>query len=979
MSPVGSDNPRIAEFLDRLTSDREWGPQVVHRRDIESLEPVYARPDPPLAEPVVRALRDLGVEKLYSHQVRALEAVRNRTDAIVATPTASGKSLIYQLPVMERLAADPEAKSLFLFPLKALEQDQLRSFEELASLVAFHQGPEAKAAVYDGDTPPNLRQRIMRRPPQVLITNPDMLHLSFLAFHDKWASLFSRLELVVLDEAHTYRGVFGGHVAQLIRRLKRICDYYGSRPNFLLSTATIDNPEGLGLALVGRPVEAITRSGAPRSGRRFMFINPDLSTAHAAARLLSMAVRRGLKTIVFTQARKTTELIHMWTHSLAPQARISAYRAGFLPSERRRIEADLAEGRLDGVVSTSALELGIDIGSLDVCILVGYPGTVVTTWQRAGRVGRTDRSSAVIMLAMPDALDQYIVGHPDDFFNRGYEPAVVNPDNPEIVGPHLVCASAEIPLPGDDEAFDLAAKRDLLDRLEAERRLIQTVDGNLFVAGPRRPHRQVNIRGVGESYTILRTGDRRVMGTIDGIRVFKEAHPGAIYLHRGRQYLVDELDVEARDVLAHAQKVDYYTRVKTEKETEILEVLESRPTARFVVRLGRLKVTETVIGYEKRRIRGQELMSTHPLDAPPQTFETVGLWVEIEDGIKRLVEQQRNHFMGGIHAMEHVAIAMFPLLALCDRNDIGGISYPHHPQLGRSAVFIYDGVPGGVGLARRGYENIERLLDRACRAVAACDCEEGCPSCIHSPKCGAGNKPLDKAACLTVLECLLGRRDLPEPDEKPTEPRVEVMEVKSEEPRPPARPWGVFDLETQRLAADVGGWRNVRLMGLSVGVVYDGPEDAYLSYTEDRAGELIDELSSLPLVVGFNVINFDYRVLTAYTNLDFSKLPTLDLLADIHSNYGFRIKLDTLARHTLGQSKSADGLKAVEWFRNGELDRVIEYCKKDVEVTRNLFEFGLENGHVVAERSGHLVKLRVDWAAQVERLTAAGSQPMRDR
>ncbi len=957
-------------FLKGLAADDEFGPQVAHLETIPAAEPRYARLEAPLAAPLAAALKSQGVAELYTHQAESLAALRAGRDAIVATPTASGKSLVYWLPVMERLLTEAEAKALYIFPLKALEQDQLRGLNELAAALKEHGGPAVRAAVYDGDTPRSKRRKIMADPPEVVITNPDMLHLGFLAFHDKWAKLFSRLRLVVLDEAHAYRGVFGSHVAQLIRRLNRICEYYGSRPVFLLSSATIDNPAELGRKLIGRELLAVTESGAPSSARHFLFINPDLSAAHTAARLLVRAVKAGLKTIVFTQARKTTELIHMWTESMAPEVRISAYRAGFLPQERRRIEAELASGELDGVVSTSALELGIDIGALDLCLLVGYPGTVVTTWQRAGRVGRADRPSGVILIAQPDALDQYIVRHPDDFFSRGFEPAVVDPDNPEIVGPHLVCAAAEIPLPGDDRLFDLPKKRELVAELESQRRLIPTLEGDLYLAPKTRPHQEVNIRGVGEHYAIMLTKSRRSIGTLDEIRAFKEAHPGAIYLHLGKQYHVDELDIEAKNVLVHRRRVDYYTRYKSEKETEILEVLDSRPTPHFVVRLGRLKVTERVIGYEKRRIRGQELISTHPLDLPPTTFETVGLWVEIEPGIQRLVVSEGGHFMGGIHAMEHAAIAMFPLLALCDRNDIGGIAYPMHPQLGRSAVFIYDGYPGGVGLAATGFKRIEALLDKARRVVAECRCEEGCPSCIHSPKCGAGNKPLDKAACLSVLEALLGRREWSAGGDEPAPAPSDVTE-----PEPEAageaieRPWGVFDLETKRLSDEVGGWGNIRLMGLSVGVIYDGRRDEYLAFEEDRVKDLIEKLKSLPLIVGFNVKRFDYTVLAAYTDFDLASLPTLDLLEDIHRSYGFRVRLDDLARNTLGAGKSADGLQAVVWYRAGEMDKLTEYCKKDVELTKELFEFGLRNGYVVGERSGMKVKLKVDWAELADRLS----------
>lgn len=961
-----TDSERLARFLKGLARDHEFGPQLVHLEEIRPQPPVFGELAPPLSEPLRRALDSLGVNSLYSHQVEAIESVRKGQKTIVATPTASGKSLIYWIPVIERLAENPESKAIFIFPLKALEQDQLRGLRELAEALERFGGPRVRIEVYDGDTPPAMRRKIKSKPPQIIITNPDMLHLGFLAYHDTWAEFFSQLELVVLDEAHTYRGIFGSHIVQIIRRLRRICELYGADPNFLLSTATIDNPESFGERLIGHRVNAVMKSGAPSSGRSFVFLNPELSAPNTAARLLLRAVRQGLKTITFTQARKVTELIHMWVSSWDKKAKISSYRAGFLPSERRKIESRLASGELDGVVSTSALELGIDIGELDLCLLVGYPGTVVTTWQRAGRVGRMDRPSAVVLIAQPDALDQYIVKNPDDFFGRGYEPAVVDPNNPEVLGPHLVCAAAELELAVDDSVFDLPDKTDLLKKITESGRLLMTRDERFYVSPHARPHLEVNIRTVGETYTIMKGSKKKAIGTLDEIKAFKECHPEAIYLHLGQQYEVDDLDLEGRNVWVHPVTADYYTRALADKETEILEVLASRPTPNFIVRLGRIKVTEQIIGFEKRRIRGQELLSKHELELPSRSFETVGLWIEIEPGIKDLVVTEKGHFMGAIHALEHAAIAIFPLLALCDRNDIGGIAYPLHPQIGKSAVFIYDGYPGGVGLAATGFKRIEELLEKARAMVETCGCEEGCPSCIHSPKCGAGNKPLDKPACLVTLEALLGRREwAPEPVQPGN---IEIVEDEPGAEEPERLPVGVFDLETQRLAKDVGGWGNIHLMGLAVAVVYDGRDDDYKVFTEDQASDLIALLQDLPLVVGFNHIGFDYRVLSAYTDAPLSRIPSLDLLLEFKKAHGFRVSLDKLAHATLNSAKSASGLKAVEWFRNGELDKVIEYCTKDVEITKELFEFGVREGFVVAPVKGHPVELQVDWATAVNQI-----------
>ena len=451
----------------------------------------------------------------------------------------------------------------------------------------------------------------------------------------------------------------------------------------------------------------VDSEGAPRAGQHFLFLNPEKSPNFSAARLFLQCLRQGFRTIAFTQSRKVTELIHVWVSQLAPdlQGRISSYRAGFMPEERRRIERRLARGDLLGVISTSALEMGIDIGYLDVCLLVGYPGTIINTWQRGGRVGRSGRESLVILVAKPDALDQYFMRHPEDFFGRGFEAALLDPDNPHVVEAHLPCAAAERPLTGLDRAFWPEAWPEHLEALERAGALSRTVEGEpTWFAVQRNPHLVVDIRSTGESYTIFDKESGEAIGTVDGIRAFKECHPGAVYLHRARQYLVDRLVLEKKDIVAHRTGRRYFTRARSEKETEILRTLRSKPEGQFLVREGDLKVTERVTGYEKRALPGQELMGVFPLDLPPQTFETIGFWVEIEPALQKFVERQGLHFMGGIHAVEHAAIGIFPLFALCDRNDIGGICYPLHPQLGKSAIFIYDGYPGGVGLAQRGFE-----------------------------------------------------------------------------------------------------------------------------------------------------------------------------------------------------------------------------------------------------------------------------------
>ena len=952
----------LKRFIKSLGKDLRLSGEMVHLETIPAQAPALTSPDPPLPKQIAKALSSQGIDKLYSHQTEALKEARAGRDLVVSTPTASGKSLVYALPVLENLLKEPAAKALFLFPLKALEQDQLAALNELG----FSCGLGNVAAVYDGDTPQGLRKKLRDKPPPILISNPDMVHAGICPFAGAWHEFLSNLRYVVIDEVHTYRGVFGSQVVQVLRRLLRLAAMHGARPQFILCSATVANPREHAQALTGRklgPHGVVDQSGAPAASRNFALINPVSAASTTASRLFAAAIKRGLSTICFTKSRLHTELIHTWVTRTNPELRdkVAGYRAGFLPSERRGIERSLATGGLLGVVTTSALEMGIDIGELDVCILVGYPGSHISTWQRGGRVGRAGRDSLVALVANPDALDQYFLKHPQRFFERQVEAAVIDPDNPQIVGSHLVCAAAEEPLEiAAEKHFDLEAHAGTLQQLSLEGRILLDAEGERWFSSLKRPQRFIDLRGAGDTYAIVGPGGK-VIGSLDGVRVFKEGYPGAVYLHRTKSYVVRSLDWEEHKVFVLPAEAAYYTRARSDKETEILEETGRRPVANFLVRQGRIKVTETVTAYERRHLRGGELLGVFPLDMPQLTFETHGLWIDIEQAVRKVVEKNGFHFMGSIHALEHAGIAMFPLFALCDRGDIGGISIPMHPQTKKAAVFIYDGVPGGVGLAERGFEIIEQLLQKVEELLAGCDCEEGCPACVYSPKCGSGNKPLDKAGALLLTRALLGKVDLEEATEEPAPMIGPDDEDAKSANRSPS--FGVMDLETQRLAADVGGWGNSHLMMVSVGVVYDSRDDACHSYGDSQVASLIKALNQVDLVIGFNIIQFDYKVLSAYTPQKLSQLPTLDLLQDIHRRLGFRLSLQALGEATLNAGKSANGLQAVEWWRNGELEKLTSYCVKDVELTRDLFLFGQENGYVLyIDKQGNKLRIPVDWS-----------------
>ena len=969
----------IAEYVAALLGSRRLGHQVVIHRPLPAAEAIHAPTARPWPKAVHSLLEASGLEELYAHQALAADMVRAGRHVVVATPTASGKTIVYNLPVIERVLHDPDTRALYLFPLKALAQDQLKTFTSLTE--PWPKGARPEAAIYDGDTSAWFRKKIRDNPPHVLMTNPEMLHLSLLPHHEQWAAFWAGLSFVVVDEVHTYRGVLGSHMAQLFRRLHRVCRRFGAAPTFVFCSATIGNPGELAAQLAGLDVAVVDQSGAPQGTRHFVFIDPLEGAAQTAIMLLQSALHRGLRTIVYTQSRKMTELVSLWAaqRSGPYKDRISAYRAGFLPEERREIEARMANGDLLAVISTSALELGIDIGGLDLCILVGYPGTVMQTLQRGGRVGRAMQESAVVLVAGEDALDQYFMRNPTDFFERPPECAVCNPANPVILGRHLECAAAELPLDADEPwlAEPVVAAR--VRELEANATLLRSKDGTRLFSARKAPQRHVDLRGSGGTFHIEAvdsTGDTgRVVGSVDEHRACKETHPGAVYLHRGDTYVIQDLDLATRTVRARKEKVDYYTRARGNKSTDILEVMKSRPVWGTCMHFGRLRVTDTVTGYEKRRIRANKLLTIVPLDLPPLVFETEGIWFEIPQDAQRRAEAGYLHFMGGIHALEHAAIGILPLLVMSDRNDFGGISTPMHPQVALPCVFIYDAAPGGVGLAAEAFDRAEELFDRTLAAIRSCPCERGCPSCVHSPKCGSGNRPIDKEAAAFLLETI--RDTTPPTDCQPSRIQafIPVQAPNQEDhamdrtPTPTARPrddaplhYAVVDVETQLSAAEVGGWHKAHKMRVSVAVLYDSADNAFTTYREEEIPVMLDRLKTFDMVVGFNIKRFDYSVLGAYTTDNLQDLPTLDLLDEVRKALNYRLSLDHLAKATLGAEKTADGLQALAWWKEGRIDDIATYCTADVRITRDLYLYGRDNGHLLyTNKAGTTVRCPVTW------------------
>lgn len=953
-----------------------------------------------LPENLVAALRKAGMEAPFTHQARAWEFLEEGRHVAVTTPTASGKTYAFNVPMFRAVQENQAARALYLYPTKALAQDQMRTLQEWAGRLNSAGLRPVTSEIYDGDTSTTLRAKIRKNPPNIVLTNPDMLHLGILAFHDRWASFFQNLRYVVIDEAHSYRGIFGTHVAHIFRRLRRIVAHYGSTPQFISCSATIGNADEFLQQLTGLDYAIVSSSGAPQAERSFALWNPQGNSPYTdAVTLLTMCIEAGWKTIVFTKARKITELISMWIQQARPEwaSRIRSYRAGYLPEERRQIEEQLFSDKLQAVISTSALEVGIDVGGLDACILVGYPGTVISTWQRAGRVGRAQAPSRVFLIGMPDALDQYWMKHPEKLFEHRPESLMVGVDNEAIGGAHLCCAAAELPLdPERDKEFYGGHLEPLLKNLAARHDLLEGAEKPIqWFCMKKNPQRDISIRDMGEGYQIVTLENGELVGTIDAHRAFRDCHPGAIYLHQGVQYVVKDLRWEEKKILVSEEPVDYYTQVNYEEETEILEEKLHRPlrpkdeSGREVpshceVRWGRVRVTQRFINYETHRLTDGSVVSTTPLTLPPQVFETESLWWVMPQSWAVEAAKKKFDFMGGLHAAEHASIGLMPLYVMCDRWDLGGISTPGHPQVPQPVIFIYDGCPGGVGLTRKAFDLMESLLGSVFEQVRDCECEEGCPACIQSPKCGSGNHPLDKKTALWILAKALSRRDI-EPKKggasreivsPPTSESVFTQEVSMPQvpdegesireggPVPEKTGPVVFDIETQYLAAEVpGGWKNLPGMKVACVVVYDGDLKKYFVYGEKDTDECVRHLEASSLVIGFNSIGFDYGVLQGYTKVPLHKLPTLDLMADLQKRIQTRLSLSHLAQKNLGADKSADGLQSVQWWREGKRDQVVEYCKMDVKLTYDLWRLGRDQKYVVFEHKQMktLVKCPVEW------------------
>ena len=738
------------QLLDYLKHNPDFASNVTHWQ-VMSARPAKYDDYPDCFDPALRAvLESRGVKRLYSHQRRALDLAQAGKDFVVITPTASGKTMCYNLPVLSEILRDNESRALYLFPTKALSSDQVA---ELYEIIKAMDAP-IKAFTFDGDTPVSARKAI-RQAGHIVVTNPDMLHAGILPHHTKWVKLFENLKYIVIDEIHAYRGVFGSNLANVIRRLKRICEFYGAHPQFICCSATIANPRELAERLTGRPMELIDESGAPTGEKHVIFYNPPVVNRQLNIRdsalkqtfgISRLLLKNGVHSIVFARSRLMVEglarrLKDQCRNALGEAPNVRAYRGGYLPSLRHQIEQELRAGQVDIVVSTNALELGIDIGRLDVCVLCGYPGTIASTWQQAGRAGRRQGVSALIMVATSSPLDQYIIAHPEYFFSQPPEHALINPDNLYILLNHFKCAAYELPFEDGEQFGDVEATPELLEYL-CEQNILNHVGNRYYWTAEEFPQAGISLRSASDQnfmiIDISVPGKRRVIGEMDRFTVPMLLHQYAIYLHEGRQYQVEELDFDDKKAYVRAVDVDYYTDANLTVTMKVLDVFREKPGV-MAKAAGEVLVSSIVTLFKKMKLDTQENLGWGPVTLPELEMQTTACWWTLPDSIadKYTREELQGAMVGISHIIEHIA----PVFLMCSPRDIGVVYHVRDPFTNRPTLFLYDNCAGGVGLSDRVYEMDDELFKEARRMLMDCPCADGCPSCVGPPSdVGAGGK-----------------------------------------------------------------------------------------------------------------------------------------------------------------------------------------------------------------------------------------------
>lgn len=758
----------VSAFLQTIRNSPTYQNQIVHLEKIEKRDAKYAELSQPLPLPLILALEGIGVNRLYTHQTESIERVRAGQNIVVETGTASGKTLCYNLPILEALLKNPFTCALYLFPTKALAQDQIRAvtsivegYPALQSILNVH--------AYDGDTPPPQRRRI-REKVNLLVTNPDMLHIGILPNHSRWSRFFTSLHFIIIDEMHIYRGVFGSNVANVIRRLTRICCYYGAQPQFICCSATIANPLELATRLTNQEAEVIDADGSPRGERYFVLWNPPYTDVVNRTRrspnieaqtLMVQLIQARFQTITFTRARVTAELIHRYVCDLLREIDpayvdlVRVYRGGYLPEDRRQIEALLFSGKLLGVTATNALELGIDVGGLDACVIVGFPGTIASLWQQAGRAGRSVEGGMVVLIGQNDPVEQYLMRHPQYLFKQSPENAIIGQDNRYILTNHLHCAAHELPMEAGDEAFFGEITPLLLDEL-CESGELTRIGDRYYWASAKYPASEVDLRAIPrDSYLIQEMPGNRVLGSVDSASGLAMVHPEAIYMHEAETYLVKQLDMEKKVADVERAHTNYYTQPWITEEIAITKTQAEKVWRHCVVQIGEVRVKRAIVGFARIQFYTLENLGTQPLELPEQQLETVALWIVPPASVIDKIEQRRGlSYHGGLEGIKNVLESIFPLHAMAERQSSRGKIQPTEDD--ELAVFLYDAYPGGLGYADKGYELLDEIMLHAFKLIFECDCDAGCPSCVRPAHAlMTGSAQPDKGAALSILDLLL--------------------------------------------------------------------------------------------------------------------------------------------------------------------------------------------------------------------------------
>ena len=935
--------------IDMFKNDVRYRENIAYIETIPAKKASYKKVDN-LNENIVNYLDSKNV-RLYKHQADTYESIKNGENVIITTPTASGKTLAFNLPIMETMIEDSDATALYIYPAKALSNDQLHVLENLEKELGITINPRT----YDGDTPRN-EKRGIREKSRIVLTNPYQLHL-ILSWHHQWSRFYKNLRYIVIDESHYYKGVFGSNVAFLIKRLKRIANFYGAYPQFILSSATLANPLELANRLTGEDFVLVDEDTSPSGEKDFILYNPfqnyvrsksygkDAPSVHMATENIFMYLMlKNIQTLCFTVSRKTTELIAMWAKKDMEKVkkklahRIAAYRAGYKPEERREIEEGLKSRKYLGVTCTNALELGINIGSLDAVIISGYPGTMISTWQQSGRAGRSNQKSVAILIAFENQLDQYFMNNPKFFFDKPHENAIIDLSNPILQEAHLLCAAKELPLKRGEAEKYFGISQDVIDELVSKEDLYENHRGDFVYPYDDNPAMDHSLDQISsEEFKVMVNG--MLLETMERSQVYREAHKGAILINKGNTYVVDNINLKRGYVNVSKKNVEYHTMVLNKTEIKIKKKLSKTKYGDLTIYFGELTVSEDYFKYKKMHF--SKPMSTFSLDLPPLKFNTKGLWFtipkEVKDDLKDMFPNDEEVFEGGLHGAEHALIGLFPLHTMCDRFDIGGLSTDYHEDTQEATIFIYDGYDGGIGITEKAVDVFVDLLNSTIDLLTNCKCKKGCPSCIYSPKCGNDNKPLHKGATKYILEYmkkLISNNDGQKEGIIDVQTSVEEIDQFSEA-------YELYESGNYSSSKDIlnniiaNNKKDVNALALMAKILYDQDQkDIALYFTKkalaiDKSNEMASDLEVL-------LTNKPKKSDTKFSSLD--DVETLfEEAYDLYNQGDLEASLDILEKLLDFDNKNSEvlALMGLIHYHSGYFPKAVEYYRKAIKINKN--------------------------------------------